>query len=201
MNRLYLCFTCARDYCLMGKHYSIIRKCDPDATVVYAIDKEDEIPRKIPRGAVIIRTDFARRGNLNGAECVRGMLMTMGELYERYHYDRLVKIDADTACLMTDWTGIGQFVGYHSSNGYYCSGCCYSLTINAIWRMLDYVFRHDLGDDDYVMPEDATMTMIAAASGNQVEILDGKAGCVPFLASCWSRDNLGINGLRVIHLG
>lgn len=123
---------------------------DPDGYVVYVIDKDDPEPE----GCYFVRSAFPRCGNLNGREAVMGEVLTMIQLCNTLCAGRCVKIDTDTALLGTDWLPTDGFAGFHSCNGYYCTGCCYGLTMTCLLAMWDYVMSHNIGDNRYTLPED-----------------------------------------------
>lgn len=52
-------------------------------------------------GARYCQTSFPRRSNLNGPECVRGIISTLAG--DAADYDVIVKIDSDTALLSGAW--------------------------------------------------------------------------------------------------
>lgn len=108
-------------------------------------------------------TWFDRRGNLNGLECMRGML---GCMYRIPGEGAVVKLDADT--LLMDKAEIERSLeergklagGMQCSVGLGWAGCCYWLTKRAIREGLEVLVRREWpeGKDGY--PEDIWVTRV-----------------------------------------
>lgn len=107
-------------------------------------------------------TYFDRKFNLNGLECMRGMLSCLNRIPGDAP---VIKIDADTLLMSTDEIkrslDSGKFAG-----GMQCSvalawaGCCYWLTRRAIKDALELLVRREWpeGKDGY--PEDVWLTRV-----------------------------------------
>ena len=94
MNYAIFCYR--EDYKCLELCVVQIRRVDPDCTIYLFDDGKAPLARKdIPRGRDIIykKTYFERNRNLNGLECIRGMLSCMRDIPGR---EPIIKIDADT---------------------------------------------------------------------------------------------------------
>ena len=94
MNYAIFCYR--EDYKCLELCVGQIRRVDPDCTIYLFDDGKAPLARKdIPRGRDIIykKTYFERNRNLNGLECIRGMLSCMRDIPGR---EPIIKIDADT---------------------------------------------------------------------------------------------------------
>lgn len=95
----------------------------------------------VPEGVEYMRTDFARRGNLNGAECVRGMAEVYAGIMRRGGYRWLVKCDCDTWLNSLEWVrrvdaAVHSIVGtVHVRD--YVSGACYAMSRWAVERVAE----------------------------------------------------------------
>lgn len=94
----------------------------PGALVTVADDSAFPVPEEVRRaflayGARYKRTDFPRNGNLNGPECVRGIISTLAG--DAADDDIIVKIDSDTALLSGEWVRNMHGVGLD----WYACGC------------------------------------------------------------------------------
>lgn len=98
------------------------------AVDVYVMDDAAAPLAVPPAGCRYRQTRFERCGNLNGAECVAGMVQAYEEVFERGVYEWVVKVDADTFVNDLEWLrGVpGVFAGTVHV-GDYCSGACYAL--------------------------------------------------------------------------
>lgn len=165
-ERTFVCWVCSRDYPLIPLHYRMLRMLTDDA-VIYIYDKTEKEgaetpPPRLPKGASAIGSDFNRRGNLNGKECIENMLQFYAHLGEM-GVNTIVKVDADTFVTSLDWIKSGANIGFHSANGYYWTGCCYALTMPTIMGILSYMQRHDIEPQKgYTLPEDQTITLLAS---------------------------------------
>jgi hypothetical protein len=128
--------------------------------VVLAIDRKD--PGFACEFATVVRTDFERKGNLNGLEFVQNHLRLMAE---HATGDYTIKLDSDT-CLLDarrlldgkTGTAVGLFVrGMDGMNG-----CCYAVRVDAIPAMLRE--SEKLPERQWLM-EDQTVGRLAQAVG------------------------------------
>ena len=138
----------------------------------------------VPEGVDVVYrvTYFARRGNLNGLECVRGMLSCMLDIPGD---GPVVKLDADT--LLMDPAEIERSLNERgkAAGGMQCSvplawaGCCYWLTRPAMKAALELLARREWpehGREEY--PEDVTVTriMLYLYGSAGVDVLEFRGG-------------------------
>lgn len=90
-------FTHPPDYALAAISARVLAR--QGVRPVLAIDRRDPVPEV--EGALIHRTTFPRRGNLNGKDCVRGVLATLDRFADEDDY--VLKVDSDTLVLGLDW--------------------------------------------------------------------------------------------------
>lgn len=123
--------------------------------------------KDIPKGKDIIykKTYFERNKNLNGLECVRGMLSCMQDIPGR---EPVIKIDADALLMSLNEIRKSLFERRKLAGGYQCavpfawSGVCYWVTRKFINDALDvlvtleFPVRHD-----QTYPEDVTVSLLA----------------------------------------
>lgn len=206
-ERTFVCWVCSRDYPLIELHYRMLRKLTNDA-VVYVYDKaekegEETPPPRLPKGAVAIGSDFKRRGNLNGKECIANMLLFYGHLGEM-GVKNVVKVDADTFLTSIDWIEEGKNCGFHSSNGFYFTGCAYSLTMPTIMGILEFLKGHDIEPQaGYTLPEDQTITILSSLVRVDPVVIreNGEFLCVAMMNSMRNQPDR-IRGVRgAIHCG
>lgn len=157
MIRIYI-FTYALDAREAIACVRCVRTALPDAVVTVADDAAFPVPDEVRKtilayGALYRQTGFTRQGNLNGPECIRGIISTLAGGAK--DGDIVVKVDSDTALLDgwwirgmqedgLDWvscgTGVRRFFGL-----------CYALT-GRVARLADeFLQAVDVADD---APED-----------------------------------------------
>lgn len=95
----------------------------------------------VPEGVEYVRSEFARRGNLNGAECVQGMAEVYAGIFRRGGYRWVVKCDCDTWVNSLEWLRRVD-AARHSVVGTihvrdYVSGACYALSRWAVERVAE----------------------------------------------------------------
>lgn len=161
--------TYRRDAALSLAALRCVRRHLPDAAVTVADDGHDPVTSDVAShiqslGAGYVQTFWPRRGNLNGADCVRGILATL--LDGAADGDVAVKLDADTA-LRSDGpvrrmleAGADGF-GSHFSTRAFC-GLCYGFTGAALRRLVEMADDADISDDE---PEDMAVGRLAQAAG------------------------------------
>lgn len=121
MIRIYI-FTYAGDAQEAVACVRCARTALPGALVTVADDSAFPVPEEVRRaflayGARYKRTDFPRNGNLNGPECVRGIISTLAG--DAADDDIIVKFDSDTALLSGEWVRNMHGVGLD----WYACGC------------------------------------------------------------------------------
>ena len=207
--RTFVCWCCSRDYDLIPVHYAAIRKLTNEAVMyIYDGNEKDKdgkpvAPPKVPNGAATVPSMFERHGNLNGKAVVKGMVEFYNEL-GNMGVERIVKVDSDTVLTTLDWVDNRYNVGFHGSNGYYWTGCAYSLTMNTLRLIKDYLDRIDIEPaKGYTLPEDQVLTQIAALVQAEPVVLieNGKYVCTGFMPAMRSKPEVvkGIHG--VCHCG
>ena len=214
MNYAIFCYR--EDHQCLGLCLEQIRSIDRAAQFYLFDDAAKPLfPAQVPAGNDISYkiTYFARRGNLNGLECVRGMLGCMLDIPGD---DPVIKIDADTllmdpAEIIRSLKDRGKVAG-----GMQCSvplawaGCCYWLTRPAIKAALELLARREWPENarqEY--PEDETISKILlylyGASG--VDVLEFRGGRrLIGLRTCDPRDleeiaRLARGGVCAVHCG
>lgn len=144
-------------------------------------------------GVEYMLSDFDRRGNLNGAECVCGM----AEIYEGLAmrgYDWVVKCDCDTFLNSLDWVrGVrADYVGTRHVHDY-GSGACYALSRRGC-RMLAEAMREPLwqGAAGRAYCEDKAIFHIVRCKGGVMELRDNARNvCDPaLLVHDWQTDEV-----------
>lgn len=134
MIRIYI-FTYAGDAQEAVACVRCARTALPGALVTVADDSAFPVPEEVRRaflayGARYKRTDFPRNGNLNGPECVRGIISTLAG--DAADDDIIVKIDSDTALLSGEWVrnmhgvGLDWYSSGHGSRAAY--GLAYAMS-------------------------------------------------------------------------
>lgn len=170
MNKIYCCFTCERDLPLLNAHYTAIKRAEPDAIVYYIFDSKEN--PQAPEGAYMLTTNFNRRLNLIGLECHYGMLETMRQLAEINKVDYVIKIDSDCYYLK-DFDDGYSLIGTAPGTAYYCKGCCYKISYEAIINCINYLKTSGYQDVTGRI-EDELITMLCAMTSQpgSVKILN-----------------------------
>lgn len=164
MNYAIFCYR--EDYACLELCIAQIRRVDQDANIYLFDDGAAPLaPEHVPAGSDLSYkvTYFSRRGNLNGLECIRGMLGCMLDLPGT---DPVVKIDADT--LLMDKSEIVRSLVERGklAGGMQCavplgwSGCCYWMTRPAIRDALEVLARREWPENKQKYPEDETISKI-----------------------------------------
>lgn len=182
MNYAIFCYR--EDYKCLALCIEQIRRVDQDAKFFLFDDGAAPLdPEQVPAGDDVCYkvTYFSRRGNLNGLECIRGMLGCMLDLPGT---DPIVKIDADT--LLMDKSEIVRSLVERGklAGGMQCavplgwSGCCYWLTRTAIRGALELLSRREWPENKQKYPEDETISKIMLYLYGQagVDVLEFRGG-------------------------
>lgn len=178
---IFCCFTCKRDEALLPLHAAAIRRMLPEAPILYVIPAGEEV--KIPTGTCSITSDWARGHNLSGKDAVRGILTTLAHLPAAFAPGTdpeqvvVVKIDADTLLLRSDWmehtvdAGCASYAAFESWQPMLPSGAMYAMTgalaaklaamANSSWPWLDAPER---------TPEDRAIYLLALLSVHPSEL-------------------------------
>lgn len=141
-----------------------------DLAVLVADDARNPLPYP-PAGVDYIRTDFERRGNLNGRVCVSSMLQLMHAHAVQSGADCLVKLDCDTVVNSLDWIDLtATMSGWQlAEDKDYCSGMCYAIRTEALEDMHAWAVAHNrlLA---YNVPEDIGMGLVCNAVGGGMRL-------------------------------
>ena len=165
MNYAIFCYR--EDYKCLELCVGQIRRVDPDCTIYLFDDGKAPLARKdIPRGRDIIykKTYFERNRNLNGLECIRGMLSCMRDIPGR---EPIIKIDADTLLMSLEEIRKSLFERRKLAGGYQCavpfawSGVCYWVTRKFISDALDVLVTREFPTRNQDYPEDVTVSRLA----------------------------------------
>lgn len=183
MNYAIYCYR--EDYKCLDLCIGQIRKADPDARIFLFDDGAAPLAKKdIPRGSDIFykKTYFCRNGNLNGLECVRGMLSCMQDIPGK---DPVIKIDSDTLLMSTAEIKRSLFERRMLAGGFQCavpfawSGVCYWVTRRFIGDALDVLVTREFPSrPDQTYPEDVTMSMLALFlyGRNRTDVIEFQEG-------------------------
>lgn len=184
MNYAIFCYR--EDYKCLELCIGQIRRADPDCRIFLFDDGSAPLHRgHIPKGKDVFykKTYFQRRGNLNGLECVRGMLSCMQDIPGT---DPIVKVDADTLIMSINEIQKSLSDRRMLAGGYQCavpfawSGVCYWVTRRFIREGLDVLVTREFPErPDQTYPEDVTMSMLALylygrKGADVIEFQDGK---------------------------
>ena len=162
--------------------WSIVKFADiPHDRILVADDSrnpmaETDRKRLEGLGVTVVATDFARKKNLNGLECVKGVLNTLQLAAQRFEATHVLKIDPDTMLFSRELVdrlengaigSIGGAAGDKPNRFFY--GMSYILRRDVIERLIDFVSKADIKDlIDIVdgserFPEDYTISGICSA--------------------------------------
>lgn len=160
MIRIYI-FTYAGDAQEAVACVRCARTALPGALVTVADDSAFPVPEEarnafLAYGARYRRTNFPRNGNLNGPECVKGIISTLaGGVADD---DIVVKIDSDTALLSGGWiesmsgAGLDWYCCGTGARRFY--GLCYAMSGRVARLAADALQHENLPEN---APEDLTI--------------------------------------------
>ena len=133
---------------------------------IFVIDDGHNPLENIPENVHYSKSFFNRNGNLNGRECVEGMLFCMLEAARLSGADVVIKIDSDIILNNLNWVKdfnpLQSHIGFQIQNQSHVSGCCYSLPTSALVKMLK-VLRSEPKNRD--IPESILMTSLSEKVG------------------------------------
>lgn len=105
------------------------------AVDVYVVDDAASPLKEPPSGCRYWTTTFDRKGNLNGAECICGMVDVYNAIFKNGMYEWVLKTDCDTFVNSLDWlVGISSQIYSFAGTTHrqdYCTGSCYAVSRNA----------------------------------------------------------------------
>lgn len=102
---------------------------------VYVVDDAASPMKEPPSGCRYWTTRFNRKGNLNGSECICGMVDVYNAIFKNGMYEWVLKVDCDTFVNSLDWlVGISSQIYSFAGTTHrqdYCTGSCYAVSRNA----------------------------------------------------------------------
>ena len=107
-----------------------------DEVEVFVFDDANAPLEVVPEGCTYEQTHFDRKGNLNGIECIDGMLALYESVLERTGADWVVKLDCDTYVNNLSFLRgvnvehVAQVGTNHCHD--FCSGACYALSLAGV---------------------------------------------------------------------
>lgn len=149
-----------------------VRHIKPDATVVVADDRWNPMTttqiRELGADNYTV-TEFDRRGNLNGWECVNGMAQLSLDLMDLYNRGAVFKIDPDTLLRSVpfwpytpeaDISMVMELIGVMGHFNH-VMGMCYRLSYDGAERALRVSKKLAL-TTEYPVPEDQSLSSIVS---------------------------------------
>lgn len=131
---------------------------------VYVYDDgqaDKKIKKKELHGSpTLISTNFDRKGNLNGYECIKGMFGEYQKLVEKFDYDYLIKLDSDCVINSFDYIymmeehlkknnvsldNLAQFGTFFAT--ICCNGCCQNFTKLGVRTIFNLFTMMDRGSN------------------------------------------------------
>mgnify|MGYP001660848279 FL=1 len=167
MIKFYL-FTYSQDeeealQCILG-----IRAALPEAAITVVDDQNNPCSQAFETqvttagGSRYMQSSFARKGNLRGPDCIRGIIDTLAEDAE--NQDLIVKIDSDTLLVSGNWLRemkssrlVYYSSGYANPKNYMertAYGVCYALKGEAVKKVKAELAQRQL---EPLAPEDLTI--------------------------------------------
>lgn len=203
-----VCFICTRDYALIPLFYGAVRRLSQELPIVFVYDCNEEPPNFKGHNTAYIKSNFERKGNLNGKECIQGMTDIYIELLNKYNFDIIIKADADCFIVGLSWLAPlmngYNMAGFQCCNGLYCTGVCYALDKQAIIGIQEYIQHNDIEPHGgYHLAEDLSFTLLVLLSGNKVNMLNNKEKlfCLPMLNEYVNSPAVFRSCCGVVHLG
>lgn len=169
---VFVTFTCRRDEILLPVWAEGIRRaCARDGVepvMVAAVDAGDA-DMVLPQGVARVITRFERRGNLNGAAAVQGILGTLAAAGEAFGAPA-VKMDTDTVLTGTGWLACLReaegpgYVGLEAESTLSATGIAYGFRPGYARACLEVATPWRWGTQDG-MPEDRLVCSLALMWG------------------------------------
>ena len=179
--KIALCFFCyAKDAALLDCALRAVPhlRAAGDVVDVYVCDDVAAPLAEVPAGVYYRQTSFPRRGNLNGGECIAGMVKEYARIVAEGGYDWVVKVDCDTVVNDLEWLrGIdpGKVLQVGTSHEVaFNSGSCYAVSRLGAARMLAGLKTSVKKRLDVAWQEDKAMFRYASLLGNVVRHVNDK---------------------------
>ena len=171
MHTVYCLFSYALDHACLDQAIRSIRLSDPRGKIAVFDDGAKPLP-KPPASDFYEKTWFARRGNLNGRECIIGELLCFAKAARLSGASHVAKVDCDTVVIRPDVAlrlAVEANADLYGSSGHDFGvwGPFYILRAAFLHRMIEVApTLKDVSDE-----EDMGMTALArGAQGNVVVV-------------------------------
>lgn len=208
---LYVSFSFAADAPLLALAARRIKSLDTSAVIVAVDDPEHPTPPEMRTDGIIYReSTFPRGGNLNGLDCISGMLLTMAELMDIYDSDHIIKFDSDL------WSNnLASFLTSTDSDSYdylaterwhfaQPAGYIYRISrrlCNRLTEEIDARRALDLFPPDNKYPEDQTIYALALQLRAAAALVPFNSGASTGLTDCSPADLARAAAADVVHCG
>lgn len=152
---IYAIFTYRHDAATLSQAVRGIRAIEPSATIAVIDDAGNPLAALPEHVDYYAQSSFDRKRNLNGIECVAGILSTLTGLMDSYRQDRIIKFDSDMILLNPVPWHNEQYIGFEGANWGYGFGGIYGMDRELAGRVHRYVmsrFWPSFQQDNY--PED-----------------------------------------------
>lgn len=208
---LYVCFSFAPDAPLLHLSARRIAQLDPDAQIVAVSDPDNPLnPADLPPNVIHRLGSFPRNGNLNGLDCIVGMLSTMADLLTEFDADHIVKFDSDmwpnnlSAFLHSTDADAYDYLATERWHFDQPAGYIYRLSRRLVSRLLTEIKKRrefDLFPPNNKYPEDLTIYALTRQLRAAAAIIPFTSGASSGLISC-DPDNLAAAAAAdVVHAG
>jgi hypothetical protein len=208
---LFVCFTYGPDAPLLAMASRRIRSLDPSAIIVAIDDPDHPTPVDLQAADVSYRlSSFSRGGNLNGLDCIAGMLSTMAELMAEHEADHVVKFDSDlwannlSAFLTSTDSGSYDYLATERWHFAQPAGYIYRISRRLVDRLAAEISaRREAGlfPPNNPYPEDQTIYALALQLHASAALIPYTSGASTGLTDC-SPDNLAsATTADVVHCG
>lgn len=117
MSKIAICyFSYYKDKDFLNNSLKVLEKTIKNNTQhevrTYVFDDgrcEKSLKRKELHGSpTLIKTNFDRKGNLNGYECIEGMFSEYKKIQDKFDYDYLIKLDSDCCLNSFDYIKVAE---------------------------------------------------------------------------------------------
>lgn len=208
---LYVCFTYAPDAPLLEFSARRLRQLDPEAIIVAISDSAAPIPSEhAPNGVLHRVSDFPRNGNLNGLDCILGMLQTMVALCKEFDADHIIKFDADLwannigAFLTSVDSGSFDYLATERWHFGQPAGYIYRLSARLLDRLAEEITsRQELGlfPPSNKYPEDQTIYALAMQCRASASLIPFTSGASTGVVDCTPEQLARAMSADVVHVG